>query len=387
MKILLFFLFFVCSLAHAGFTDLKFGRFQVADTQWNVNACMNTNTCQIYSKNPGIAYRIPWTSGQLNWGTGDYIKFELSGNASFPYIARQYTSNGTLKSTLGSGKVLNAGSDYFFFMGSDNNTGQLFSGTLGMSGSAGVTWTGIRNPTTDQVNAATASYSSEPLSSGQTASPSAPTYSATITTEQQNKISAARARQTYKNEINIDQIGHYNNIEVIQSGHYHLVDINVIGNTNNIDVSQYGIKNYAKIQTINGNNNSVNVYQHNTGGAQVVGHFTETLISGSNNTVNLNQLGDGEKRNFTNINGNLNTVNHLQSGAGTKYSDIKTTGNGHSITLDQKDGGAHAARIEVTNNGGSSTVNVLQQGNTNQTYSVQQSCATVGGCSVGIQQQ
>ena len=222
---------------------------------------------------------------------------------------------------------------------------------------------------------------------GYTAEPPAPTYSATITTEQQNKINAARARQTFKNEINIEQIGHYNNIDVIQSGHYHLVDVNVSGNTNLIDVAQYGTKNYAKVQTTNGNNNSVNVFQHNTGGAQVLGHFSETLISGSNNTVTLNQTGDGEKRNFTNVSGNLNTINHLQNGTGTKYSDIKATGNGHSITLDQKDGGAHAARIEVTNNGGSSTVNVLQQGNTNQTYSVQQLCATVGGCSVGIQQQ
>jgi hypothetical protein len=30
---------------------------------------------------------------------------------------------------------------------------------------------------------------------------------------------------------------------------------------------------------------------------------------------------------------------------------------------------------------------VLQQGNTNQTYSIQQSCATLGGCLVNITQQ
>lgn len=224
-------------------------------------------------------------------------------------------------------------------------------------------------------------------SGGYTATPPPPTYSASITTEQQNKVAAARVRQTYKNEINIEQIGHYNSIDVIQSGHYHLIDISVNGNTNNIDISQYGIKNYAKVQTTNGNDNSVNVYQHNTGGAQVLGHFSETLITGSNNTVTTNQMGDGEKINFTNINGNLNTVNHLQNGAGTKYSDIKAIGNSHSITLDQKDGGSHGARIEVTNAGGSSSINVLQQGNTNQTYSIQQMCATVGGCSVSIQQQ
>jgi hypothetical protein len=260
-------------------------------------------------------------------------------------------------------------------------TGQGYN--YGQSGSWAVTQS---NPTNTQLQAYVPP-SSTPLSAGQTAAPPAPTYSATITTEQQNKINEARARQTYKNEINIDQIGHYNNIDVIQSGYYHLIDINVNGDTNLIDVAQYGIKNYAKVQTTNGNNNSVNIFQHNTGGAQVLGHFSETLISGSNNTVTLNQTGDGEKRNFTNVSGNLNTINHLQNGTGTKYSDIKATGNGHTITLDQKDGGAHAARIEVTNNGGASTVNVSQQGNTNQTYSVQQLCATVSGCSVGIQQQ
>ena len=168
-KIRLFLLsLLLCSTAQAAFTDLQFGRYQVADTQWNVSACMYTSTCQIYSKQPGVAYKIPWTSGQLSWAAGDYIKFEASGNASYPYTARQYTSAGTLKATLGTGKILNVGADYFFFMGSDNNTGQLFSGTVGMSGTAGVTWTGILNPTTTQVNTATANYSSTPLASGTT---------------------------------------------------------------------------------------------------------------------------------------------------------------------------------------------------------------------------
>ena len=64
-----------------------------------------------------------------------------------------------------------------------------------------------------------------------------------------------------------------------------------------------------------------------------------------------------------------------------------TNGNGHIVSVDQKDGGAHGARIELTNNGGASNINLLQQGNTNQTYSIQQSCATLGGCSVTITQQ
>ena len=169
-KILIGILFFISSTAYAALTDIKFGQYQVADSQWNVNACLNTTTCQIYSKNPGTAYKIPWTSGQVQWAAGDYVKFELSGDSTNPYVAKQYDSSGNVKSTLGSGKIVNMGPDYFFFVGSDNNTGQLFSGSSGMSDTSGVSWTGTLNPTIAQANTyADANYSVVPLSSGQTA--------------------------------------------------------------------------------------------------------------------------------------------------------------------------------------------------------------------------
>jgi len=156
--------------ANAALTDIKFGRYQIADSQWNVNSCLNTTTCQIYSKNPGTAYKIPWTSGQLSWATGDYVQFELSGNASFPYLAKQYNSAGQVKATLGTGKIVNMGPDYFFFVGNDNNTGQLFSGSSGMNSTAGVSWTGTRNPSIQQADTyANATYSTVPLAAGATA--------------------------------------------------------------------------------------------------------------------------------------------------------------------------------------------------------------------------
>lgn len=169
-KLLFVLLLAITSYANADLTDIKFGRYQIADSQWNVSACLYTATCQIYSKNPGTAYKIPWTSGQVQWATGDYVKFDLSGNASFPYTAKQYDSAGNVKSTLGNGKIVNMGPDYFFFVGSDNNTGQLFSGSSGMSNTAGVSWTGTLNPTIAQANTyADATYSTVPLTQGQTA--------------------------------------------------------------------------------------------------------------------------------------------------------------------------------------------------------------------------
>jgi hypothetical protein len=173
--VLLLSIVFLSKISFAALTDVKFGRYQIADSQWNVNACLNTTTCQIYSKQPGTAYKIPWTNGQVQWAAGDYVKFDLSGNGSHPYTAKQYDSAGNIKSTLGNGKVVNMGADYFFFVGSDNNTGQLFSGSSGMSNNTGVTWTGTLNPTIAQADTyANQSYSTTPLAPGQTAAPAGP---------------------------------------------------------------------------------------------------------------------------------------------------------------------------------------------------------------------
>ncbi len=177
------FMLLVSKCAHADLTDIKFGQYQIADSQWNVSACLNTTTCQIYSKQPGTAYKIPWTNGQISWASGDYIKFELSNDASYPYLAKQYDSAGNLKATMGTGKIVNMGPDYFFFVGNDNNTGQLFSGSSGMSGTSGVSWTGTLNPTIAQANTyANATYSTVPLSSGQTATTTPSSQTSTPTT-------------------------------------------------------------------------------------------------------------------------------------------------------------------------------------------------------------
>ena len=115
-------------------------------------------------------YKIPWYNGQWSWQTGQYVQFSLTGNGSFPYEGKVYNSNGTLAGTIGTGKIVNMGPDYFFFVGSDNNTGQLFSGSSGMNNTAGVSWTGTLNPTIQQANTyANATYSTAPLSAGQTA--------------------------------------------------------------------------------------------------------------------------------------------------------------------------------------------------------------------------
>jgi hypothetical protein len=365
MKHLLFLLFFVCSLAQAAFTDIKFGRYQVADTQWNVNACMNTATCQIYSKNPGVAYKIPWTSGQLSWATGDYIKFEASGNASYPYTARQYNSNGTLKATLGMGKVLNAGSDYFFFMGSDNNTGQLFSGTVGMSGSAGVSWTGTLNPTTTQVNTITSTYSSEPLASGTTytATPAlcCGGSSAAFGAEASNvaKVMAFVNRTTADTKVSIEQIGSSNTILVNQEG---------------------TVNNYAKYYSTGSNNNISIRQQANTAGQT---NYVDLTVTGNSNTVDIRQQTTNEtntfgKGVFASIADNNNTLTILQKNGGAHYADVALSGGNKNVDITQQGNGNHMAKVGLT--GMPTDLSLTQSGNTQQSYSINFNCATSGGC-------
>jgi hypothetical protein len=187
----------------SGLADLKFGRYQIADSQWNVSACMYTATCQIYSKSPGTAYKIPWTSGQLSWATGDYVAFVATGNSTNPWNAIQYSSNGTQKAVMGTGHIINMGADYFFFVGNDNNTGQLFSMTQGFANTSGVTWTGTLNPTVTQVNTYATGGSTTPLAAGQTVAPAAPvvTVTGTSTSYTTRQVVSGNTTTTYRTPV------------------------------------------------------------------------------------------------------------------------------------------------------------------------------------------
>lgn len=419
MRYLLFLLFFGCSIAQAAFTDLQFGRYQVADTQWNVNACMYTSTCQIYSKNPGVAYKIPWWNGQLSWATGDYIKFEASGNASYPYTARQYTSTGALKATMGTGKVINAGADYFFFMGSDNNTGQMFSGTTGMNSTAGVTWTGTSNPTTTQMNSLSTNYSATPLSAGQTAAPPAPTYISSITTTQQAHINAAQnLRDTItKNSIYIEQVGSSNQVTVDQQGRYNmiagtgstaapvqgdyntiairqgdpantfgknLVQLSVYGSSNTLNLNQgrdtqgnstgADVGGHMQYVIVSGSSNNVTTRQQNAGQGA---HYLETNITGNNNTQNITQLGNAGKQLFTTVSGDGNTFSAYQDGLGAHYLSLNFLGNSNDAQITQTGNTKNAATINLTNSGAPASVTLQQTGGA--VYNIDRTCTATCG--------
>lgn len=348
--------------ARAALTDIKFGRYQIADTQWNVSACLYTTTCQIYSKNPGIMYKIPWYNGQWSWQSGQYVKFALTGNATNPYEGKVYNSNGTLAGSIGTGHIVNMGPDYFFFVGNDNNTGQLFSGTVGMSGTAGVTWTGTLNPTVAQADSlATSYYSTEPLSSGTTytAAPSlccggsSAAFNANSTNT--SKVQAFINRTTADSKVNIEQIGNSNTIVVEQTG------------TRN---------NYTKYYA-NGSNNTATITQSGNASTQV--NYVDLTVAGSQNTSTVTQTSTGGgKGAFVSVSDNSNVIKIQQKDAGSHYAEVNLSGGSKNVDILQQGSAGHMASIALS--GQPTTLNLQQSGSTQQFYSINHSCATAGGC-------
>ena len=253
--------------------------------------------------------------------------------------------------------------------------------------------------------------------------PSAPTYTSNITTAQQSRVDAFRARTSTEASIHIDQVGDNNTITIVQKGRSSIMGIGqdkalidgdgnnitirqgvdatgnneiklrVVGDTNTLNLNQsnttqgtaIGGNGHYLYTDIYGNSNTLTTQQSNTGGTG--GHYAETTISGNSNNVTHLQTGNGNKIMFTNIVGNNNTVSANQKDTGQHYLDLRMTGNGHTANVIQEGSASHRATIDLTNAGGSSSVTLNQNSNTTgQVYSIQQSCANAAGCSTTVTQ-
>lgn len=363
MKRIVFLLMLLCSNAFANLTDIKFGQYQIADSQWNVSACLYTTTCQIYSKNPGTMYKIPWYTGQWSWQAGQYVQFSLTGDGTNPYEGKVYNSDGTLAGTIGTGRIVNMGPDYFFFVGNDNDTGQLFSGSSGMNSTAGVSWTGTLNPTLAQADAyASTNYSTTPLQPGQTAQPTAPTLccggsAASFNADAANiaKVQAFVGRTTNDSKVYIEQIG----------------------NMNAITVQQTGTKqNYAEYRG-DGSSNAVNITQ--SGNSSTQANYTELNVAGNSNSVSITQSSTGgTKGAFVNVQNNNNSVIIQQKDSGSHYAEVALSGGNKNVDITQQGSASHMARVNLS--GLSQDLSLTQSGATQQYYSITSNCATAGGC-------
>jgi hypothetical protein len=270
---------------------------------------------------------------------------------------------------MGTGHIINMGTDYFFFVGNDNDTGQLFSMTQGFADTSGVTWTGTLNPTTAQVDAYAANGSTTPLAAGETAAAPAPTLCCGGSTAPFNADSTNSVKMlTFVNRLSSDS----------------QVYIEQIGNNNTITVTQSGTRNNYANYDGNGSNNTISISQ--SGNANTIANYTELDMIGNSNSVNIAQQSTGGMKGaFVTIRDNNNSLILQQKDSGSHYAEVTLIGGAKNVDILQQGSASHMAKIGLT--GMPVDLSLTQGGSAQQSYSIQFNCATAGGCAkITVQQ-
>jgi hypothetical protein len=374
------------TVSNTAFTGVHFGASQVADTQWNVYACLNTSSCQIYSTSPGGSYNTgSWTPVNSN----QYITFipNTGGdNATYPWIMILVNSDGTFTS-LGSCYIAVQGVDsngnIYLFVTNANYNGTLLSGNLGLTGQ-GVDFSGTQNPTPAQTNTLAGGMSATPLAAGQTGGTGGAPAPTVVSTSNSIIITTATngaTVNTYNQPVTITTWSD-GSTTTANNGSATLISSTITGAGGGTTTQQQNDINAFNNNAINGsgiyiqqrgNNDIVNITQIGT--HNLIGGVNQqaAVIQDSNNNITIKQGNGNGSKNEIDLKsiGGSNNINITQSNsingisAGDNYQKINVNGFSNNITTSQtNDGGlqGHFAEIDVTGN--YNTVSVSQSNNT-----------------------
>jgi len=204
------------------------------------------------------------------------------------------------------------------------------------------------------------------------------------------------------NEIYISQISDDLSLEIQQRSQDNYVSLTGSGDVNDIiiyqgihadgtiDVDETG--GHEAYWTVTGDSNDLLSSQTDTNRAGGGGapHHLANIINGDNNLVNHTQMGKAGHDGFIEIQGNNNTVDLYQRGnGGQQWADIVLNGNGHVIDSSQRGTMSHSLAVDLTNGGGAYTFTSTQTTNNNTTsksYSLTGTCTNLSGCAINISQ-
>ena len=208
------------------------------------------------------------------------------------------------------------------------------------------------------------------------------------------------------NAMSVCSTGTGNTVKVLQgslSGNSgdNSVDLTVTGNDNTVTLSQdrndsgnddpTADGNHETTVTITGNNNNVWQAQRNNGtwGSGPDGHQSTIDINGDYADVDVRQLADVKKTLSIDIDADYVTADIKQNGHGQHDIALDVDNSNSTFDLDQgyNPGSSSGHSMNISTSGTySSDVTVSQQSNTPKSYSLSQTCVTVGGCSVTVTQ-
>ena len=243
------------------------------------------------------------------------------------------------------------------------------------------------------------------------------------------------------NHVHIDQSGANMQMEIDQvAGTINKVDLSIDGTSNSLNIDQIGSNNEVSWidywgsgaswgGDLDGNNNSLHLYQYCSRGSNCAKSDIGFHVWGNDNQVRWGQGGmlddiddttfgnDGDEGGGSKLNldihgddnrvagvqrnGSANAwsahtatvyiyandndvwVNQNTDGAKTLTMTSRTDEN--NVNVEQTGYAAHTATVTLTGTN-PTTLNLTQQSNTAQSYSLTQNCVTIGGCSVSVTQ-
>ena len=205
-------------------------------------------------------------------------------------------------------------------------------------------------------------------------------------------VAQCYAGPTDDNHIHVEQVGNGGDnlsLTVNQLGYGNFIEFSYAHASNTFNLSQTGSGNSISWVSywgsgkswggdVDGSGNTETASQ--TGGATYGRH-----ILGDNNTVQVYQ--NGTHTFNLDIHTDDADVELWQEGQGSHYAHAYFYGtqDGSQVDMMQKDGANHNAQIRLQGSE-PTTLNLLQQGGTNQSYTLTQNCVTVGGCTVNVSQ-
>ena len=207
------------------------------------------------------------------------------------------------------------------------------------------------------------------------------------------------------NEIFIDQSGQNFATIVEQIGTNNNVTVNADGTTQQLLIVQYNdttVDNDVTVNTTAADNDfklcqgcafddpesytNLDYWYDNWEGG---GHTIDLTVTGDRNGISAQQTNQGSTDGHSyelNITGDDNEVTTIQQHDGAKTINLTIYNDDNDVFVRQKGPGAtHTAN--VTLDGTYGTDLTLKQFNSTASYTLQQNCLTVGGCSVIITQQ
>jgi hypothetical protein len=159
------------------------------------------------------------------------------------------------------------------------------------------------------------------------------------------------------------------------------VFIDQIGNANKVIIDQKGtIESYVSYSS-NGSSNTTTINQNANNDSQV--NFIDLTVNGNSNLVNIDQntysaTNGSNKGAFINIIDDNNTLTLQQKDSGNHYANIDLSGGNKHVDILQQGAANHMTDIKLS--GQPVDLSLEQSGATQQYYSINFNCTTVGGC-------